>query len=103
MTMEKVKILVACASSVAQATMLQMALSEFLQEKKIPFEIQKCQFSELKQKVSTFNPDFLFTAGFIPDGLPSHLVVFNGLSLITGFGKSQLLEEFYEKVKEFKR
>lgn len=103
MVNRKIRIIVACGASIAQSTMLQMQISEAFSKKKIPLEILKCTFAELAGKVSSFKPDLVYTAGKVPFELPAGLPAFDGLNIITGFGKQEMFDQMFkivEKIEE---
>lgn len=56
MVNRKIKIVVACGAAIAQSSMLQMMISSYLDKKKVNYEIQKCTFYELQNKVNSWNP-----------------------------------------------
>lgn len=62
----KVRILVACGAAIAQSSMLQMMISSYLDKKKVSYDIQKCTFYELQNKIQAWNPDFVYTVGSLP-------------------------------------
>ena len=53
MVNRKIKIVVACGAAIAQSSMLQMMISSYLDKKKVNYEIQKCTFYELQNKVNS--------------------------------------------------
>lgn len=97
-----VRIVVACGASIAQSTMLQMMISGYLDKKKVRYDINKCTFAELQSKVRSFNPDFVYTAGFPPFELPKEVRAFNGLNIITGVGRDKMLDELLGMIGELK-
>jgi len=93
-----VKIIVACGASIAQSTMMQMQLSDEFARRKVPVNILKCTFSELPGKIASFEPDVVFTAGKVPFKIPDGLPAFDGLNIITGFGRQEMLDSLFELI-----
>ena len=66
MVNRKVKIVVACGAAIAQSSMLQMMISSYLDKKKVNYEIQKCTFYELQNKVKSWDPDLSILWASLP-------------------------------------
>lgn len=99
MVNRKIKVLVACGAGIAQSSMLQMMLNNYLDKKKIPYESQKCTFYELQNKVKSWNPDFVYTVGQPPFQMPAGLH-HDGMNIFTGVGRDQALEELYQMIQK---
>ena len=94
----EVRIVVACASSVAQCAMMEKRISAEFKARGIPVKVTKCAFPELKAKVAGSNPDMIVTAGETGYTKEFTLPVFNGLALVTGFGKDKVFEDIFKVV-----
>jgi len=95
-----VKIIVACGASIAQSTMMQMQLTDEFAKRKVPVNILKCTFSELPGKVASFQPDVVYTAGKVPFSLPEGLAAFDGLNIITGFGRQEEFDRVFQLIEK---
>lgn len=95
----KIKVLVACGAGIAQSSMLQMMINNFLKEKKINFESQKCTFYELQNKVASWNPDFVYTVGQPPFQMREGLH-HDGMNIFTGVGRDKALDELYDMIQK---
>ena len=95
----KVRILVACGAAIAQSSMLQMMISGFLDKKKVAYEVQKCTFYELQNKITSWKPDFVYTVGKPPFQMPEGLH-HDGMSIFTGVGRDQTLDDLYSMIQK---
>jgi galactitol-specific phosphotransferase system IIB component len=93
-----VKVIVSCGASIAQSTMMQMQLTEEFARRKVPVNILKCTFAELPGKIASFQPDIVFTAGKVPFKIPEGLPAFDGLNIITGFGRQEMFDEVFKLI-----
>lgn len=97
MVNRKVRILVACGAGIAQSSMIQMMITNYLTKKKVPYESTKCTFYELQNKVKTWNPDFVYTVGKPPFQMPEGLH-HDAMNIFTGVGRDQKLQELYDMI-----
>lgn len=95
----KVKILVACGAGIAQSSMIQMMINNYLTKKKVPFDSQKCTFYELQNKVKTWNPDFVYTVGKPPFQMREGLH-HDAMNIFTGVGRDKKLDELYAMIQD---
>ena len=94
-----IKIVVACGAAIAQSSMLQMMISSYLDKKKVNYEIQKCTFYELQNKVNSWNPDFVYTVGQPPFQMREGLH-HDGMSIFTGVGRDKTLDDLYDMIQK---
>ena len=99
MVNRKIKIVVACGAAIAQSSMLQMMISSYLDKKKVNYEIQKCTFYELQNKVNSWNPDFVYTVGQPPFQMREGLH-HDGMSIFTGVGRDKTLDDLYDMIQK---
>lgn len=66
MVNRKVRILVACGAAIAQSSMLQMMISSYLDKKKVSYDIQKCTFYELQNKIRPGTRILSIRSGSLP-------------------------------------
>ena len=99
MVNRKIKIVVACGAAIAQSSMLQMMISSYLDKKKVNYEIQKCTFYELQNKVNSWNPDFVYTVGQPPFQMREGLH-HDGMSIFTGVGRDKTLYDMIQKLEQ---
>ena len=99
MVNRKIKILVACGAGIAQSSMLQMMINNYLTKKKVSYDSQKCTFYELQNKVKTWNPDFVYTVGKPPFQMREGLH-HNGMIIFTGVGRDNALDELYQMIQD---
>ena len=79
--------------------MLQMMISSYLDKKKVNYEIQKCTFYELQNKVKSWDPDFVYTVGQPPFQMREGLH-HDGMSIFTGVGRDKTLDELYDMIQK---
>ena len=97
MVNRKVRILVACGAGIAQSSMIQMMITNYLTKQKVPYESTKCTFYELQNKVKTWKPDFVYTVGKPPFQMPEGLH-HDAMNIFTGVGRDQKLQELYDMI-----
>lgn len=97
MVNRKVKVLVACGAGIAQSSMLQMMINNYLTKKKVSFQSEKCTFNQLQNKIKTYEPDFVYTVGKPPFQMPEGLH-HDGMNIFTGVGRDKALDELYQMI-----
>ena len=98
-----IKVVVACGAAIAQSTMMAVRLKDEFDRRKIPIDIKKCVFSEVKSLVEGFQPDLVFTAGIYQGKDSLGVPCMNGFPIITGIGYDQMIEDVFELVEKLKR
>lgn len=96
----KLKVICACGAAIAQSTMMAVRIEEECKKRGIEVDITKCVFSEVKSRVETIKPDFVFTAGKYADSESLGVPYFDGFPIITGIGYDETIEKFFEEVKK---
>ena len=76
-----------------------MMISSYLDKKKVNYEIQKCTFYELQNKVNSWNPDFVYTVGQPPFQMREGLH-HDGMSIFTGVGRDKTLDDLYDMIQK---
>lgn len=102
MVNRKIKVLVACGAGIAQSSMLQMMIDNYLNKKKVPYQSEKCTFNQLQNKIKTYEPDFVYTVGKPPFQMPEGLH-HDGMNIFTGVGRDKALEELYQMIQNLEK
>ncbi len=89
--MEKKRILVACGTSIATATLAGVKVKEIADEAGIPVEIIQCKAIEIRGRVQTVHPHLIVAMTPVPDDLGVPVVM--GIPFISGVGIPQVKEQ----------
>jgi PTS system galactitol-specific IIB component len=92
------RILVACGTSIATATVVAEKLKEIAKEAGIRVNVVQCKAAEVKAKISTFNPHVIVATTPVPKDLG--IPVFNGVPFLSGLGMDQLKAQIVEALKK---
>lgn len=85
------KVLVACGTSIATATVVATKVREIGQEIGINVNTSQCKAAEIRAKVSQWQPDLIVATTPVPKdlGVPS----FNGVPFLSGIGADKLKQD----------
>lgn len=89
---------VVCATGIATSTMLRLKVEKFLEEQGIEARVLQYRVTELSPERT--HADVIVATTEIPKEFESIAPVINGVSLITGIGQSQTLQELADVLKE---
>jgi len=89
---------VVCATGVATSTMMRLKVEKFLDEQGIEARVLQYRVTELSPK--RMNADVILATTEIPSEFHEITKVINGISLITGIGQSETLQELAQVLRE---
>ncbi len=91
------KVLVACGTSIATATVVATKVREIGQEIGVQVMTSQCKAAEIRSKVSQYNPDLIVATTPVPKdlGVPS----FNGVPFLSGIGADKLKQDIIAVLK----
>ena len=85
------KVLVACGTSIATATVVATKVREIGQEIGVTVNTSQCKAAEVRAKVGTFQPDLIVATTPVPKDLG--VPVFNGVPFLSGVGVDKLKQD----------
>jgi len=88
------KVLVACGNGIATSTVVATKIREYAEEQGVDISTSQTKLLEVPSKASDF--DLIVTTGEYKNELGVPII--NGLSLITGMGEEETLEEIVNKL-----
>jgi len=95
----KKKILVACGTAIATATIVTEKLKDILARNKIDAEIIKCRVPEVPYYIRMLGKvDLILTTSFVPD--VKNIPILNAVPLISGLGREELEREIVKALRE---
>jgi PTS system galactitol-specific IIB component len=92
---EKKRVLIACGTAIATATVIAKKVKEFLDEQDIPAVIEQCKAAEAAAKAQIFRADLIVGATYIPGDTKGIPVVMG-----TAFLSGMKLDETKQKILE---
>jgi len=92
---------VVCATGVATSTMLRLKVENFLQDQGIEAQILQYRVTELSPE--RMDADVILSTTEIPPEFEKITTVINGLSLITGIGQTETLQQLAQALQETKK
>lgn len=92
------RILVACGTSIATATVVAEKLKEIAKEAGIRVNVVQCKAAEIRGRITTFNPHVIVATTPVPKDLG--IPVFNGVPFLSGLGMDQLKAQIVEALKK---
>lgn len=95
--MAKIRVLVACGTSIATATHAAYSVTETAKEAGFEVDISQCKAAEIRGKIQTFAPHLIIAMTPVPDDLG--VPIFNGVPFLSGVGKEQLQADIVEALK----
>ncbi len=93
-----IKILVACGTAIATATVVAGKIKQAFDKLKIPVTIVQCKASEVQGKIEVFDPDVIVANTPISEKAAKGKPVINGVPFLTGIGEKEALKKIFEAV-----
>lgn len=90
----QVRVLVACGTSIATATVAANKVTEIGEEAGLNVSVSQCKAMEIRGKIETFNPHLIIAMTPTPSDLG--VPVFNGIPFLSGVGMDQLKQDILE-------
>ncbi|RLF05136.1 MAG: PTS galactitol transporter subunit IIB [Thermoprotei archaeon] len=92
------RVLVACGTSIATATVVAEKIKEIAKEVKVPVVVAQCKASEIRGRISTFPPAFIVANTPVPKDLG--VPVLSGIPFLSGVGADKLKAKIIAALKE---
>ena len=89
---------VVCATGIATSTMLRLKVEQFLEERGIQARVLQYRVTEISPE--RLDADVILATTDIPPEFEDKTTVINGISLITGIGQSETLEQLAQALEE---
>jgi len=89
---------VVCATGIATSTMLRLKVEQFLEERGIQARVLQYRVTEISPE--RLDADVILATTDIPPEFEDKTTVINGISLITGIGQSETLEQLAQTLEE---
>ena len=89
---------VVCAAGVATSTMLRLKVEKFLENEGIEAQIVQRRVTELS--LERTNADVILATTEVPAEFEKITTVINGISLITGIGQTETLQQLAKALQE---
>ncbi len=96
MTVKK-RVLVACGTSIATATVAASKVRELADQAGVPVEVVQCKAMEIRGRVQVFNPQLIIAMTPVPKDLG--VPVLNGVPFLSGIGIDKLKADILEALK----
>jgi len=88
------RVLVACGTSIATATVVAEKVKEIAKEAGISVRVAQCKAAEVRGRIETFNPHVIVATTPVPKDLG--IPVFNGVPFLSGVGMDELKAQILE-------
>jgi PTS system galactitol-specific IIB component len=92
------RVLVACGTSIATATVVAEKIKEFAKEAGLTVKVVQCKAAEVRGRISTFNPHVIVATTMVPKDLG--IPVFNGVPFLSGVGMDELKAQIVEALQQ---
>ena len=92
------RVLVACGTSIATATVVAEKVKEIAKEAGIAVKVVQCKAAEIRGRIATFNPHTIVATTPVPKNLG--VPVFNGVPFLSGVGMDELKAQIIEALKK---
>jgi PTS system galactitol-specific IIB component len=89
---------VICATGIATSTMLRLKVEKFLEEQGIEARVLQYRVTEISPE--RMEADVILATTDIPPEFQELTTVINGISLITGIGQTETLQQLAQALKE---
>ncbi len=89
---------VVCATGIATSTMLRLKVEKFLEEKGIQARVLQYRVTEISPE--RMEADVILATTDIPPEFDELATVINGISLITGIGQNETLQQLAKALEE---
>ncbi|MCS7178529.1 MAG: PTS sugar transporter subunit IIB [Anaerolineae bacterium] len=96
--MEEKRVLIACGTSIATATVVAEKVKEIAQKAGIPVKVAQCKAAEVKGRIETFRPHIIVATTLVPKDLG--IPVFNGIPFLSGVGVEAVEAQIVEALKK---
>jgi len=95
--MARLRVLIACGTSIATATHVANSVRETAAAAGIVVETAQCKAAEIRGKIQTFTPHVIVATTPVPSdlGVPT----FNGVPFLSGIGLDKLKEDIVNALK----
>jgi galactitol PTS system EIIB component len=90
------KVLVACGNGIATSTVVAQKIREACKENGIDVSVTQCKLLEVESKAAEY--DLMVTTGMFTGGNVT-IPVIGAISLLTGFGEEETMQEILDKLK----
>ncbi|MCG2768692.1 MAG: PTS sugar transporter subunit IIB [Anaerolineae bacterium] len=91
------RVLVACGTSIATATVVAEKVKDIAREAGIPVRVAQCKAAEIRGRIDTFTPHVIVATTPVPKDLG--IPVFNGVPFLSGVGMDKLEAQILEVLK----
>jgi PTS system galactitol-specific IIB component len=91
---DRKRVLVACGTSIATATVVAQKVKEIAKEAGLTVDVLQCKAAEIRGRIATFNPHFVVATTPVPKDLG--LPVFGGIPFLSGVGMDELKAQIIE-------
>ena len=95
--MAKKRVLIACGTAIATATVGANAVAELAKAAGFDVEVAQCKAAEIHGKIQTFSPDVIVAMTPVPSDLG--IPVFSGVPFLSGIGLDQLKSDILDALK----
>ncbi|RLC59174.1 MAG: PTS galactitol transporter subunit IIB [Chloroflexota bacterium] len=92
------RVLVACGTAIATATVVAEKVKEIAKEAGIPVKVVQCKAAEVRGRIATFDPHVIVATTPVPKDLG--IPVFNGVPFLSGVGMDALKAQIIEALKK---
>ena len=92
------RVLIACGTSIATATVVAEKVKEIAKEAGISVRVAQCKAAEVRGRIATFNPHVIVATTPVPKDLG--VPVFNGVPFLSGVGMDELKAQILEALRK---
>ena len=92
------RVLVACGTAIATATVVAQKVKEIAREVGVPVRVVQCKAAEIRGQIITFDPHAIVATTPVPKDLG--IPVFNGVPFLSGVGMDELKAQLIEALKK---
>jgi PTS system galactitol-specific IIB component len=93
----KKRVLIACGTAIATATVVAEKVKEIGREAGILVDVVQCKAAEVRGRIKTFSPHVIVATTPVPEDLG--VPVFNGVPFLSGVGMEELKSQIIEALK----
>jgi PTS system galactitol-specific IIB component len=90
------RVLVACGNGIATSTVVSSKIREYAEEKGVSLQTDQCKLMEVPGKADSY--DLVVTTGTFGGDVETPVV--RAMSLLTGIGQEETLQEIIDKLEE---
>ena len=92
------RVLIACGTAIATATVVAEKVKEIAKEAGIPVSVAQCKAAEVRGRIATFAPHVIIATTPVPKDLG--IPVFNGVPFLSGIGMDELEAQIVEALRK---